>query len=86
MLMLYRAGNTHKVRGIECEVGRFQNRSLKTLLDNGWKLRPEDTVSQPEEPTPVEPVKSVEAKAPPTEPKPRRRRRKQTNGVKDKAD
>lgn len=46
MLMLYRSGNTHIVRGIECEAKRFRNGSLKALLAQGWQLTPEETQAE----------------------------------------
>ena len=40
---LYRAGNTHKVRGIECEIRLFNTSSpLDFIGIDGWCAKPED--------------------------------------------
>ena len=46
MIALYKKGNTHTIRGIECEMGRFQNRELEARLNEGWKIKPEDLVEK----------------------------------------
>lgn len=44
MIALYKPGNTHIIRGIPCISQRFKNSGLKQLLNDGWKVRPEDTI------------------------------------------
>jgi len=39
---LYREGNSHTVRGIECEVQNFPIGQLNEALDAGWLKSPED--------------------------------------------
>ncbi len=41
-IQLYRAGNTHTVRGIECELKNFTPNSLDAMLDEGWLKSPEE--------------------------------------------
>ena len=40
MIALYRKGNSHNVRGIVCEVGRFHSSKLKQRLLEGWVIDP----------------------------------------------
>jgi len=42
-IQLYRAGNTHTVNGIECELQNFDIKSLQPMLDSGWYATPEET-------------------------------------------
>ena len=46
MIALYKKGNTHKIRGVECEMGRFQNRELDARLKEGWKISPEELIQK----------------------------------------
>ena len=41
-IQLYRAGDTHEVRGILCEVGNFEPHELDALLAQGWAKDPKD--------------------------------------------
>ena len=49
-IQLYRAGDTHEVRGILCEVGNFEPHELDVLLAQGWAKDPKDIGGVPEEP------------------------------------
>ena len=35
-IQLYKAGSTHNIRGIECEMGTFKVSQLHAMLDAGW--------------------------------------------------
>ncbi len=49
-IQLYRAGNTHTVRGIECELCNFDACEMDYQLNAGWCKSPEDIGhEQPEE-------------------------------------
>ena len=37
---LYRKGNTHTIRGIECEMQRFDNQHFESYLQEGWVIDP----------------------------------------------
>jgi len=41
-IQLYKAGDTHEVRGIKCEVRNFTNQEYGYWLENGWYLDPKD--------------------------------------------
>lgn len=47
-ITLYREGDTHTVRGVQCEMGRFELNEMQTMLDKGWSKSP-DGLSAPEE-------------------------------------
>lgn len=40
-IQLYRAGTTHIVRGIECEVCNFDSSQMQHQLEQGWVKAPE---------------------------------------------
>jgi len=42
MIALYRAGKTHTVRGIVCEIGRFPLEQMEEKLQLGWLKTPEE--------------------------------------------
>ncbi|MAF43434.1 MAG: hypothetical protein CMI54_04595 [Parcubacteria group bacterium] len=42
MIALYKKGNTHIIDGVSCELGRFKNSELQSLLGQGWKISPKD--------------------------------------------
>ena len=44
-IQLYKKGNTHTVRGIECEIGTFDEYSYLHNLDNEWFYSPEECYS-----------------------------------------
>lgn len=48
-VVLYRKGSESNIRGIQCEKC-VVNTDIDSLLKQGWKLRPEDTLEPPEEP------------------------------------
>ena len=87
MIMLYRAGDTHTIRGKRCEAKRFENRQLQACLDAGWRASPEQVPELAENlaPAPEKPAKpkqapsKVKARATAKKPtKPRGRPRKAT--------
>ncbi len=41
-IQLYKAGKTHTVRGIECELCNFSAAELQYQLDHGWFKSPDD--------------------------------------------
>lgn len=43
MIVLYRKGNTHTIRGHECEAKRFPANRLKQALASGWVADPAKT-------------------------------------------
>lgn len=45
-IVLYREGDTHTVRGVQCEMGRFDLNEMQTMLDKGWKKSPDDLVEE----------------------------------------
>jgi len=42
--MLYRKGNTHVIRGVKCDIGRFENSRLQAFLNIGWVIDPQELV------------------------------------------
>jgi len=42
MIALYRKGNTHVIRGVKCEMGRFETKRLQGCLNSGWVTNPQD--------------------------------------------
>ena len=42
MIQLYKAGSTHTVRGIECEICNFAPRELDLRLSEGWVKDPSE--------------------------------------------
>jgi hypothetical protein len=51
MVIIYRKGNTHQIRGIECEKSMVDALELDQYLSDGWVVRPEDLIKyeEPEE-------------------------------------
>lgn len=49
-IQLYRAGDTHEVRGIACEVANFESHELDRLLAEGWAKDPREIGGVPEDP------------------------------------
>jgi hypothetical protein len=47
-IVLYKPGNTHVVRGIECEAGRFEVNELEYALSLGWKKSPKQVAGEVE--------------------------------------
>ncbi len=41
-IQLYKAGDSHEVRGIKCEVANFKPAELEARLAEGWAKSPED--------------------------------------------
>ena len=48
-IQLYRAGNSHTVKGIECEVCNFSIGELQIKLDEGWFKSPQEISNGNEE-------------------------------------
>lgn len=44
MIALYKKGDTHKVRGIECTVARFEIIEMEDKLKEGWLKSPEELI------------------------------------------
>jgi len=38
MICIYRKGNTHKIKGVECEMTTISPSNIEHYLDNGWVL------------------------------------------------
>lgn len=51
---LYKKGNTHTVRGIDCELKNFDLAEVDYQLKNGWFLSPEELAEGAEEVSAVE--------------------------------
>lgn len=49
MIALYRKGATHTIRGVTCEMGRFETKRLQSLLDSGWVTNPQALLEVEEE-------------------------------------
>lgn len=47
MIALYRKGDTHTIRGIQCEMQRFPNHQLHNMLNCGWSTSPEALKRKP---------------------------------------
>lgn len=45
-IALYKKGDTHVVRGVTCEMARFEINEMENALSLGWKKSPEDTIEQ----------------------------------------
>ena len=45
-IQLYKAGDTHEVRGVKCEVGNFDIGELDTQLKNGWVANEQDLIEE----------------------------------------
>ena len=60
MIMLYRKGNTHVIRGVECEMGRFETNRLMACLNSGWVTSPQDLLEGEEAPSASEESAIVE--------------------------
>jgi len=43
-IQLYKAGNSHTVNGIECEVKNFDFGEMELMLSQGWVKSPDETV------------------------------------------
>ena len=56
MIALYRKGNTHVIRGVKCEMGRFETKRLQGCLNSGWVTNPQDLLEVEEVVEVVEPV------------------------------
>ncbi len=41
-VQVYRAGTTHNIRGIECEIGNFSITSYMSMLNDGWYASPDE--------------------------------------------
>jgi hypothetical protein len=48
-IVLYKPGNTHTVRGVECEAGRFEVNELENALSLGWKKDPKEVAGEVEQ-------------------------------------
>jgi len=72
MIMLYRKGKSHVIRGVECDIGRFENNRLQSCLGAGWVIDPQELVEVEEvaevvevnEPVEVTEAEVVKPKAP----------------------
>jgi len=42
MIQLYKSGNSHTVRGIECEVKNFDFEEMELMLSQGWVKDPSE--------------------------------------------
>ena len=47
-IILYKKGNTTKVRGIPCQMQTFEPDSFRHLLKKGWYKTPEECYAEPE--------------------------------------
>ncbi|MEE9311618.1 MAG: hypothetical protein V3V10_04320 [Planctomycetota bacterium] len=79
MIALYRKGATHTIRGVTCEMGRFETKRLQSLLNSGWVTNPQDLleaaeVVEVEEPVEVAEVVKPTAKQPKKTRKPRKKK------------
>ena len=62
---LYRPGNTHNVRGVECELGNFNAYELTDRINEGWYRTPGEWLKETKE----EPAEQPEiAKSDPNHP------------------
>ena len=48
-ISLYRDGDTHVIRGVTCEMGRFEVHEREHALSVGWRTKPEETVDVDQE-------------------------------------
>lgn len=51
-IALYKKGNTHIIKGVECEMTLCQVSSLQNMLNAGWVANVKDLVEDAEEPEP----------------------------------
>jgi len=65
-IILFKAGNSHKVNGIPCQIQVCNEFSYLHLLEQGWFYTPEECYAEEEEPELVE-VPEIEEEAETTE-------------------
>lgn len=62
-LQLYRKGDTHNVRGIECELVNIRHDQVDEYLAQGWVRDPKE-IDEPEKPDNVVELKKTDPKHP----------------------